>query len=165
MLFQSTKNPGSYILRIEDSSLAEKLSKKSKDQSTRNFFRSLMIPRKIKFGNSWFYLDYFHISSWNLTKDIPREKVKGAIIVKNTSTKPMSDLMVDDDEEPLHIENLPPNYYLTSLLDFVPNTITIAFEEKYEGLDPVEFSFIKKDREKGISGVHIAEDVDLDSME
>jgi len=31
LLFTSTKKPGSYIIRIEDSSLAERLAKKSKE--------------------------------------------------------------------------------------------------------------------------------------
>ena len=52
LLFKSTKEPGAYILRIEDSALAEKLAKKSKDPSTRRFVQSLLLPRKLKYQKS-----------------------------------------------------------------------------------------------------------------
>ena len=35
LLFESTRNPGAYIIRVEDGYLADKLAKKSKDPSTR----------------------------------------------------------------------------------------------------------------------------------
>jgi hypothetical protein len=96
LLFMSTKKPGAYVIRVEDSQLADKLARKSKDPSTRKFIQSLLLPRKLKYGKSVFFLDFFHVGSWNLTSDIPREKLKGALIVKNTSSKPMDDVGVTD---------------------------------------------------------------------
>lgn len=165
MLFCSTKKSGAYIIRIEDSVLAEKLLKKSKDQLTRNFLRTLILPRKMKYGNSWFYIDFFHIGSWNLTNDIPKDKVRGAIIVKNSSTKPMNEIGTVDNEIDPAMENLPPNYFLTSLQSFVPKTITIAFDEKIEGLHTVSFPFITKEREKSISGVTLSRGLDWDNLD
>lgn len=164
-LFNSTKEPGAYIIRIEDSLLADKLCKKAKDQTSRKFLQSLMLPRKLKYGKSMFYLDYFHIGTWNLTKDIPRDKIKGALIVKNTTTRPMNDLVEVEDEADALMQNLPKNYYLSSLTEFVPRTITIAFDEIYEELSTIEFPFIKKDAEKTISGVTLGKDVSWDNID
>ncbi|MCR9203633.1 MAG: hypothetical protein NXH75_03585, partial [Halobacteriovoraceae bacterium] len=133
LLFLSTKSPGAYIIRIEDSALAEKLARKSKDSSTRRFMQSLMLPRKLKYQKSTFFLDFFHVGSWALTADIPKEKIKGAVIVKNTSNKPMTEIEIDEDTEEVDpMAGLPPDYYLTSLTEFIPKTITIAYEWENE---------------------------------
>jgi len=168
LLFKSTKEPGAYILRIEDSALAEKLAKKSKDPSTRRFLQSLLLPRKFKYQRSTFFLDFFHIGSWSLTSDIPREKIKGAIVVKNTSDRPMTEIEMDEEE----IENdpmtaLPKDYFLTSLTEFVPKTITIAYEWE-EGnhlpLKSIQFPFIKKEKER-VAGLTLSRDIDLEKIE
>lgn len=164
MLFMSNKKPGAYILRIEDSALADKLAKKSKDASTRKFMQSLLIPRKLKFGKSMFFLDFFHIGSWNLTKDIKREKIQGAIIVKNTSSRPMDPMEMDEEEEN-PMASLPPNYFLDTLTDFVPKTITIAYEHTFDGIETLQFPFIVKDRERSISGVTIGKDIDWEKLD
>lgn len=173
LLYQSTKNPGAYIIRVEDSALADKLARKSKDESTRRFIQNLLLPRKLKFGGSTFFLDFFHIGSWNLTNEIPKEKLKAALIVKNTSTRPMMespsglDEMVEDEEwrkEATGID-LPRDYYLSFLKDAVPATITIAFEQEYDSLHPVEFPFIKKEKERTLSGVTLNSDIDWDKFE
>jgi hypothetical protein len=88
-LYSSTKNPGHYIVRIEDGRLAEKLSYRAKDESTRKFLQKLILSRKVKCGPSTFYLDYFHIGSWSLVSDLPRNLVKGALLVKNTVVSPL----------------------------------------------------------------------------
>lgn len=165
LLFNSTKVPGAYIIRIEDSLLADKLCKKAKDQTTRKFLQSLMLPRKLKYGKSIFYLDYFHIGTWNLTKDIPRDKIKGALIVKNTTTRPMNEQMIEEEETDVLMQNLPKDYFLSSLTDFVPRTITIAFDESFDELEKLEFPFIKKDIEKTISGVTLGNDVSWDKID
>ena len=85
ILFRSTKHPGHYIIRIEDSLLAEKLAKKAKDETTRKFMMRLLVPRRLAYGNSTFHLDYFPLATWGTTKDLPKEKIQGAIVVKNTS--------------------------------------------------------------------------------
>ena len=164
ILFQSTKNPGAYILRIEDSQLADKLSKKSKDPSTRKFMQSLQVPRKLKYGKSMFFLDFFHIGSWNLTKDIKAEKLKGAIIVKNTSSKPMEFTELEEGEEDI-MASLPKDYFLTTLQETMPKTITIAFEEEFDGVETLAFPFIKKDKQLSISGVTIGKDIDWDNLD
>lgn len=168
MLFMSTKKPGAYIIRIEDSILAEKLARKSKDESTRRFIQSLLIPRKIKYEKSLFYLDFFHLGTWKLTNDIPKEKLRGAIIVKNTSERPMKDLMVDESENAetasdslgLSGLDLPQDYYVTSLQSIVPKTITIAYDKKFENTSIVQFPFIKKNEELP-SGVKLGKNIDL----
>jgi hypothetical protein len=162
LLFESTRNPGAYIIRVEDGYLAEKLAKKSKDPSTRKFLQSLMIPRKLKYEKSFFYLDYFHFGSWNMTSEIPREKIKAALVVKNTSNKPMMEIDLDPDADNSVIDTINNGDYLKTLMDFVPRTITIAFEETFEGTSPLAFSFIKKEKEKTISGVTINSDLEWD---
>lgn len=165
MLYRSTKNPGAYILRIEDSALAEKLAKKSKDSSTRRFMQSLLLPRKLKYQKSTFYLDFFHIGSWSLTADIPRDKIQGAITVKNTSSKPMQEIDLDDEETVNPMAGLPEDYFLTSLTEFVPKTLTIAYDWKNDlPLKEVAFPFIKKERER-VAGLTLSRDINLDEMD
>jgi hypothetical protein len=158
-LFQSTKKPGAYIIRVEDGILADKLAKKSKDPSTRKFIQSLLIHRKLKYEKSVFYLDYFNYTSWNLTNDIPKEKIQGALIIRNTSSKPMME--IDPDEESV-LDQMPPNHYFDTLKDFVPKIITIAFEENLEESENINFAFIKKEKERTVSGVTINEDLEWD---
>lgn len=162
LLFESTRNPGAYIIRVEDGYLAEKLAKKSKDPSTRKFMQSLMIPRKLKYEKSFFYLDYFHFGSWNMTGDIPREKIKAALVVKNTSSKPMMEIEVVEEGDSAVIDTIKNADYLKMLMEFVPRTITIAFEETFEGTSPVAFPFIKKEKERTVSGVTINSDIEWD---
>ena len=168
ILFQSTKDPGAYIIRIEDSALAEKLARKSKDPSTRRFMQSLSLPRKLKYQKSTFFLDFFHIGSWSMTADIPREKIKGAILVKNTSSKPMQEIDLDEEEDiPNPMAGLPEDYVLTSLTEFVPKTISIAYDwSAIEALPlcEVNFPFIKKEREK-VAGFTLSKDIDLDNID
>ena len=45
MLFRSTKVPGAYIIRVEDSQLVDKLQRRAKDPSTRKFLQALTLPR------------------------------------------------------------------------------------------------------------------------
>lgn len=159
LLFQSTKKPGAYIIRVEDAVLADKLAKKAKDPSTRKFMQSLLIPRKMKFDKSIFFLDYFHVTSWNLTNDIPKEKIQGALIVKNTQAKLMNEIDPEDADQEV-ITTLSKDYFLTTLLENAPKTITIAFEEQFDQLTPITFPFIKKEKEKTLQGVTITEDID-----
>jgi len=160
LLFQSTRKPGAYIIRVEDGHLGEKLAKKAKDPSTRKFMQSLLIPRKLKYEKSVFYIDYFHMGSWNLTSDIPKEKIQAALIVKNTSSKPMTEIAIDDPEDNLFPDTTKNGEYLKSLMLVAPRTITIAFEENFEDTTKVNFPFIKKEKERTISGVTISDDVD-----
>ena len=48
------------------------------------FLDKLLLPRKLIFEGSTLMIDFFQIPSWSMTKDIPAEKFKGALIVKNT---------------------------------------------------------------------------------
>jgi len=163
MLFQSTRKPGAYIIRVEDGHLAEKLAKKAKDPSTRKFMQSLLIPRKLKYEKSVFYLDYFHLGSWNLTSDIPKDKIQAALIVKNTSSRPMFEIEEADGEDNSAIIDTIKNHdYLKILMEFVPKTITIAFEENFDGTTQINFPFIKKEKERTVSGVTINDDVEWD---
>jgi len=177
LLFCATKWPGAYILRIEDSQLAEKLAKKSKDISTRKFIQTLLLPRKLKYHKSVFYLDFFHFRSWNLTNDLPKDKIKGALIVKNTSKKPMiesepldaddaeGELSPEEEAEKQIISEFPPDYYYTSLQEFVPKTLIIAYENDYQNVQQVSFDFIKKDENRTVSGVTISKNMDWDKLD
>lgn len=163
MLYLSTKEVGAYIIRVEDSMLADKLGRKAKDASTRRFINSLLLPRKLKYGRSVFYLDFFHVGSWAMTNEIPKDKIKGAIIVKNTSARPMDDLMAEEEENPM--AGLPADYFLSSLKEFSPRTITVAYGSQFDGLRNVEFSFIPKEKSRAPKGVTISADIDWDAIE
>lgn len=163
MLYLSTKEVGAYIIRLEDSLLADKLGRKAKDPSTRRFINSLALPRKLKYGKSVFYLDFFHVGSWAMTNEIPKDKIKGAIIVKNTSSKPMEDLMNEEEENPM--AGLPQDYYLSSLMEFSPRTVTVSYGSNYDGVQCVEFPFIPKEKARAPKGMTISADIDLDSFE
>ncbi len=161
ILFRATKHPGHYIIRIEDTMLAEKLARKAKDETTRRFLSRMIIPRRLVYGNSTFHLDYFQLSTWGTTKDLPKEKIQGAIIVKNTSHNPLIDesdfrhVTLDDQA----IELFGKCYYLNSLMDIAPRTITIAFDEKFDGTEPIRFDFIEEKNDRMIDGVKISEDI------
>lgn len=164
ILFRSTKHPGHYIIRIEDSLLAEKLARKAKDETTRKFMGRLLVPRRLAYGNSTFHLDYFPLATWGVTKDLPKAKIQGAIIVKNTSHNPMIDESdfrhITEDEQAVQLFGK--NYFLTTLMDIAPTTITIAFEEEFEGTESIEFPFIEEKSERLVDGVRISEDVQFE---
>ena len=164
ILFRSTKHPGHYIIRIEDPSLAEKLARKAKDETTRKFIGRLMVPRRLVYGSSTFHLDYFPLQTWGMTKDIPKEKIQGAIIVKNTSHNPLIDETdfrhVSDDDQAINLFGK--HYYLNTLMDIAPRTITIAFNEEFEGTETVEFAFIEESTERTIDGVRISENIQFE---
>lgn len=162
LLKYSTLNPGSYIIRIEDGILYDKLLKRSKDSSTRNFLQALQLPRKLKFKDSLFFLDFFHVSTWQRTNEIPREKIKGALVIKNSTTRPMMEpRYLDEKTEEAHI--LPKNFYYSSLQDLAPKTIIIAFGETFENSTPLEFPWIKKNDER-VSGVTFSKDLNLEIL-
>jgi len=164
ILFRSTKHPGHYIIRIEDPALAEKLARKAKDDTTRRFLGRLIIPRRLTYGNSTFHLDYFPLATWGTTKDLPKEKIQGAIIVKNTSHNPLIDesdfrhVSTDEQATALFGEH----YYLNSLMDIAPRTITIAFNEDYDDLEKIQFDFIEDSSTRIVDGVQISEDLQFD---
>lgn len=166
MLFRSTKNVGHYIIRVEDSSLCDKLQRKAKDDITRKFMTKIGLPRKFKYGNSTFHLDFFNFATWNQTQEIPPDRIQGALIVKNTTPKPLTTEIPETEEDiamAQAIADLPEDYYLYSLTEFVPKTITIAFEKEFENVHQIRFPFIKDEpREKLASGVKIAADLELD---
>jgi hypothetical protein len=171
-LFQSTKKPGIYLLRFEDSFLADKLAKKAKDDITRKFLHNIMLPRKMRYDRSIFYLDFFNIQSWAVTKDLPKEKIQGALIVKNTSKNPLIDegdfrnQMNEETESPADVgiqQGLEEDFYLTSLTNFVPKSITIAFGEEFKDLHPIKFPFIVENLEPS-TGVRVAKDL-LDKLD
>ena len=169
ILFNSTKNPGTYIIRVDGPILAEKLAKKAKDHASRKFMESLLMPKKLIYKGSTFYLDFFQIGSWNRTKDLNKEKIKGALIVKNTAKKPLegksdtTEVEVEDEATtPIpddSINDLPKDFYISSLTEFVPKVLLVAYEEEFEDFEKVSFPFIKKEKEPLLKGVTIASDV------
>ncbi len=165
LLYSSTKNPGSYVIRIEDCMLADKIAKKAKDPSTRKFIQSLLIPRRLKYGPSTFYLDFFHIGSWNFTKDIPIGKLKGALVVKNTSSRPLDEIKIEDDEGQDLLSNLPSDYYISTIKEHAEKLLVIAFDNEFDGLKKIEFPFIKKGPDRPVHGVKFAKDINFDELE
>lgn len=162
LMYYAGKNPGSYILRIEDSLLLEKLVKRSKDPTTRNFLRALFLPRKIKYKTSLFFLDYFHVGTWQKTNEIPKDRIKGALIIKNSHTRPMMETGYVEGEEEDQFPNIfPPDFYYTSLQEIAPKTVVLAYGEEFEGTEIVEFPWIKKEDEK-ISGMTFAKNLGQD---
>jgi hypothetical protein len=161
ILFRSTKLPGHYIIRIEDPMLAEKLARKAKDETTRKFMARLMVPRRLAYGNSTFHLDFFPLATWGTTKDLPKEKIQGAIIVKNTSHNPLIDETdfrhINEDDQATQLFGK--EYYLNTLKEICPRTITIAFDENYEDLETIQFDFIGDKNETMVDGVTVSEDV------
>lgn len=163
-LYLSQKNPGHYILRIEDSYLLEKLMRKAKDDSSRKFLQKLALPRKLKYGGSTFHIDFFNFATWSNTNEIPKDKIKGALIVKNAHKSPLGHDFTTEDDEAIQetLKSLPENYYIDSLKEFVPKTVSIAYDEELPGTTQVNFKFIEDTSEKTVKGVSIASDVNID---
>jgi propanediol utilization protein len=167
LLFRSSKHPGHYIIRIEDSFLADKLARKAKDETTRKFMQRLLVPRRLNYGNATFHLDYFNLSTWGVTKDLPKERIQGAMIVKNTANNPMIDEGDFRHVDPENMQNeaakqlFGEHYYLNSLKEFCPRTVTIAFETEYLGTEKVLFPFIEEENSPS-QGVKIHDDVEWD---
>ena len=171
LLYRSTKEPGHYIIRVEDSYLAEKLARKSKDFNTRKFMGRMIIPRRLKFNQSMFHIDYFQPTSWAKTCELPQSKIKAALIIKNTA----SGVPMDEDFDPevdemtpaqkLDALGLEKHFYIKTLADTLPRTITIAYNEEIEGLKTVEFPFIQAEAESSVKGVKLAKGLDLDDAD
>ena len=171
LLYRATKQRGFYLIRLEDSFLADKLTRKSKDVSTRKFLDRLLLPRKLNFEGSTLMLDFFQIPSWAMTKDIPPEKFKGALIVKNTSAGPFQYPIEHEEDEAtvkVAIEHWGEHFYSKSLQDVCPLTCTIAYQQKIDGLAVARFPFIN-DNPETISGVklspHAAAELALDDLD
>lgn len=171
MLYRSTKEPGHYIIRTEDSYLAEKLARKSKDFNTRKFMGRMIIPRRLKFNNSMFHLDYFQPTSWAKTCELPQNKIKAALIIKNTASGvPMSEDLGEEENEltpaqKLDALGLEKHFYIKTLADTLPRTITIAHNEEIDGLASVEFPFIQAEGESCVKGVRLAKDINLGDVD
>lgn len=178
LLFLSTKKKGHYIIRIEDSFLADKLARRSKDDSTRKFMEKLLVPRRLKYGESTFHLDYFNVSSWSATAELPKEKIVAALVVKNTTELPMIDetdfrnfgtnpnLQTEVTETAENsLSQFPKDYFLTTLQGIVPKIIAIAFDYEFEDVTKVAFPFIKNKESELVSGVKVSADVDLGELE
>lgn len=159
MLYLSTKDAGAYILRLENSQLLDKIIQKSKDQTTRNFMHKLSLPRKLKYGQSTFFLDFFNLSSWGMTSEIPHEKIKGAIIVFSASPPPL------EDSESFSDHIIEKDYYLNLLLDVCPKTITISYDRLFTTSKPqksVQFDFIPSKNLDAVRGVRLAQNFDFE---
>jgi hypothetical protein len=165
-LYQSEKKPGHYIIRVQDSYLLEKLTRKAKDLTSRKFLQKLALPRKFRYNNSVFHLDFFNFSTWANTNELPKDKIQGALIVKNATKSPVGHDFTEDEEIQNILETLPPHYYLYSLKEYVPQTITIAFDEIYEDVEQLEFEFIQDEpSEQAFKGVTISADIKWDDSE
>ena len=159
MLYRSSKITGTYIIRIEDASLADKLGRKAKDSSTRKFIRRLLVPRKLPYHKSIFYLDFFHMSSWSFTNDIPRNRLQGALIVKNTFEALMHETPYSNGES--SDSPIEEDFYFTSLVKIAPKTLMISTTSPSENMHLVRFPFLKT-KTKSLSGVTLSGDTDWD---
>lgn len=166
LLFLSSKEPGHYIIRIQDSFLMDKIIKKAKDDTSRKFLNKMSLPRRFKYERSMFHIDFFNFTTWANTNELPKDKIKGALIVKSATKGPVDHEFNEDEEVQTAINALPKDFYLTSLQEFVPKTITIAFDEEFESVEKVNFPFILDDiSEKLVKGVSISEDLNLDDID
>jgi hypothetical protein len=166
LLFLSSKEPGHYIIRIQDSFLMDKIIRKAKDDTSRKFLNKMSLPRRFKYEKSMFHVDFFNFTTWGNTNELPKEKIKGALIVKNASQGPITHEFNEDEEVQTAIDALPKNFYLDSLKEFVPKTITIAFDEEFEGLKKITFPFITDETsEKLVKGVSVSNDINLDDID
>ena len=128
--------------------------------------QQLLIPRRLNYQKSSFYLDFFQVTSWNMTSDIPRERIKAALVVKNTSDRPMSDIdplaIGETTDGSRNLADLPRDYYFTSLQSFVPKSIIIAFQAQFEATHEINFAFIKKSNDRLAPGLKISDELDLE---
>ena len=172
LLFCSTKKPGAYIIRIEDAHLTDKLSRRAKDPTTRKFLSRLLVPRRLKYNQSTFYLDFFQLTTWQQTSEIPPERLKGALIVKGTSDKIMMDELIPEVDVDVELQQeeeqivditaqLPDDYYLESLRPLIDNIVVIAYDKEIKDSKPIHFPFID-DQEKMPSGVIIKENLQFE---
>lgn len=165
LLYLSTKNPGAYLIRLEESILADKLMKKSKDPSTRKFLAKLLTTRKLNYGPSSFFLDYFHPQSWQVTQTVPNTKWKAALVVKGTSNKTFIDIPQQDDENvdiapENQINPYDENVYLAPLCELPIKTLWIAFEHNTPpNFNQVKFPFIPEKEESMLGGVKVADEI------
>ena len=99
-----------------------------------------------------------------MTNEIPPERIKAALIIKNSSPRPMAELPDDPTPEVASgLPQLPEDYYLTSLQSFVPKLIMIAYGHHFEDALEVTFPFIKKKKEK-LAGIVLGQGLDLDTL-
>lgn len=168
-LYLSTKKPGFYIIRIEDSFLADKLCRRAKDYTTRKFLEKILLPRKLTYNQSTFFLDYFHINSWFLTNDLPKNKIQGAIIVKDSTSRPLiedlsgsaEEISAEEETHRLTLkqlqESLPKDYYFSFLQEVAPRTLIISYDHEYEDTTKISFPFIKDQEKVNLHGVTLSE--------
>ena len=95
-----------------------------------------------------------------MTQEIPKDKIQAALIVKNTSTRPMMEIEVEEVDETSFPDTIKNGQFLKTLMESAPRTITIAFEENFEGTTKLTFPFIKKEKERTVSGVTIHDDME-----
>ena len=102
-----------------------------------------------------------------MTSEIPKGKIKGAIIVRGTQSNPLQGMMETEEEENSDFQqfNFPEDYYYTSLVENSPETIVIAYEKEFEGTKTIQFPFIKDDKPKSLKGVTISQNIDWDNYE
>ena len=108
-------------------------------------------------------MDFFHFGTWNLTSEIPPEKIKGSIIVKRGNKNPLDEVKIEENEE--EVNPFPEDYYLTSIAEISPCNIFISHEEPVQGFSEIKFPFIKEEKPKAVSGVKISDDINWDDVD
>lgn len=168
MLYSSTKNPGAYVIRIEDGHLADKLARRAKDSTTRKFLTKLILPRRLKYNQSTFYLDFFPVTTWQQTNEIPASKLKGCLVVKGTSEKVMQEeILLPDEEESAEGQelapslNLPEDYYYESMRPLVDRLVIIAYGKEIDDAKAIKLPFIEES-DRSAPGVIIRENLQFD---
>jgi hypothetical protein len=132
LLYHSTKSVGHYIIRVQDPIFAQKLAKFAKDFSTRKFMDKLLDLGKLKYQNSTFFLDSFHVGSWHKTKELQIDDIQGVLIAKHCR--------VDNDNTILEL--LPEEFYYSSFVGIVPKLLLIDPEDFYDGFYQVKFPVV-----------------------
>jgi len=165
LLYKSTKNSGIYLLRVEDSYLLDKLIRKSKDDTTRKFIDRMALPRRLKYQNSTFILDYFNKNSWSDFSSMPSNKLESALIIRNTTRRPFEE--IEHDELDLEENSTAASekskdqdelFFYAQLQELFNETISIAYGPDIPNTETIRFDFIKEE-EDTLYGVKIAKDL------
>jgi len=161
LLYKASRNPGIYLIRIEDGHLADKLAHKSKDETSRRLMEKILLPRRLKVGDSTFVLDYFQESSWTRIQEMPISRFRMAVVIRNTTRRPFHDRHEEDEEVETSKITSQSLDFLPLLMSQFPQTLTIAYDMKIPDTEVIRFDFIN-DEEDTLSGVKITDQIYFD---
>ncbi len=156
LLKKSHIDKGAYIIRLESSSLLNRLIKGAKTPLSREILYKLSSSRKQYIKDSIFYLDFFQPSSWSLTSNIARERIKYMLIVKDSRA-----IFTEEDS---NSENKSSTLNIDQFINHSPKNLIISVDYKNDNIHPLEFKFLKQTEDVS-NGVTICSDIDLSNVD